>query len=459
MDSFFRFSRRLSFYVLLLLSLAGMRVALADACMTQAQAKAACEANRATLPVPANNVCTTHTNADGSGTVFIGAVFDPNTPYGASFPFCASAPPPPSCSSAAPITGTIYAPDGSAPPSGVKNGCVYYLSNGDGASNGTGQSAFKGTWTPTGASAPSGASDTPGFGADSTGNQPAQPKLCGESSCMDPNTGNICASTGSGSVCVQGPPGWTGGASGSPYAGGCASGGGGTVCAGSPPPSPPAPPASPISDPATQIKGSDQYQVGAVSGTSPTSQNMTNGMVTVNTYGTPGSNMSSGKTSGDNGPAPSSSTGGNSGSVSGGGDCNSPPVCSGDAVDCGILREQWQTMCQVKASGDQLHKDLAGDGTQQPPAGGQHTGSELTGATVDTGDTSQLDSSGFGWDSSCPLTDFSVTIAGVSASLNSFKPVCDNAGLYRAFVMLLASLGCAAILGGFKVGSIFGGSS
>lgn len=445
MDSFFQFARGLVASLAFVLCVF-LVASDAHACsgMTQDQAMAACQ--QALADQHASDPSVVKCQVDGNtvhlyifGNVAGGWQFDPTcTP-----------PPPVPCASAAPISGTIYVPDGSPPPSGVKGGCTYYLSNGDCASNGTGQSACKGTWTATGSSAATGVSDTNGFGTDASGNPSAQPKLCGANSCMDPNTGNICASTGSGSVCVAGPPGWTGGASTSPYAGSCASGGGGSVCAGSPPPSPVGAPGSPISDPATQIKGSDQYQVGAVTGTSPSSQNTTNGMLTVNTYGTPGSNMSSGKTTGDNGPAPSSSTAGDGGSASGGSDCNSPPVCSGDAVNCGILREQWYSMCSAKAGTDQIHKDLAGDGTQQPPTGGTHTGSDVTGSTIDTGDTSGLNSTGLGWGTSCPFNDLTVSIGETTASI-SFQPVCDYGPYMRGFVLLLAAITSAGILGGFR---------
>ncbi|MDR3443707.1 virulence factor TspB C-terminal domain-related protein [Dyella sp.] len=228
------------------------------------------------------------------------------------------------------------------------------------------------------------------------------------------------------------------------------------MCAGSPPPSPVGSQGSQITDPATQIKGSDQYQVGGISGTSPNSVNTTNGAVTVNTFGAPGSSSNSGQQSGDNGPASSSSTGNNSGSASGGGDCNTPPVCSGDAVNCGILRETWSSMCMMKTEGDQLHKDLAGDGTQSPPDGGQHVGSEVTDGPIDLGDTSQLNSTGLGWGTACPFSTVSYTLLGTTGTI-SFQPVCDYGSYMRGFVLLLAAVTCAGVLGGFKFAPFGGG--
>ena len=265
---------------------------------------------------------------------------------------------------------------------------------------------------------------------------------CGGGSCADYANHRDCA-VGSDGVQVCVPMGTAQSA-----AGGCVSSASATVCAGTPKaPSPPAPPSSPITDPATQVKASDTYVTSnGASGSQST---------TVNTYGAGGSSVSSGQTTGNDGPAPAS-TAATPGSASGGSDCNTPPVCSGDAVMCGVLRQQWYTMCSAKAGTDQLNKDLVGDGTQTPTLAPLHAASDLNGQTVDLGDTSGADSSGMGWSTTCPLQDFTITVVGVSVPL-SFKPVCDYGAWMRAFVMLLASIGYAGIMGGFKVGSIFGG--
>lgn len=39
-------------------------------------------------------------------------------------------------------------------------------------------------------------------------------------------------------------------------------------------------------------------------------------------------------------------------SASGGADCGSPPACSGDAISCAILQQQWNTRCELQKGGD-----------------------------------------------------------------------------------------------------------
>lgn len=38
--------------------------------------------------------------------------------------------------------------------------------------------------------------------------------------------------------------------------------------------------------------------------------------------------------------------------MSGGADCGSPPSCSGDAISCAILQQQWNTRCELQKGGD-----------------------------------------------------------------------------------------------------------
>ena len=57
-------------------------------------------------------------------------------------------------------------------------------------------------------------------------------------------------------------------------------------------------------------------------------------------------------------------------SASGGADCGSPPTCSGDAISCAILAQQWNTRCEL-----QKHDDSTDFGAKlangQDPMGGQ----------------------------------------------------------------------------------------
>jgi hypothetical protein len=242
--------------------------------------------------------------------------------------------------------GTVNACDGQ---------CAYALIDGEQTSNGYGKSLMVGTWHSTGQACA--APPPPGWGGDGS-SQPPPAQLCGGGSCYDPGSGNYCMNDAAGKqVCVPGPkPG---------IGGGCASSDKGTICTGSPPPLPPKPPSSPISDPPTEITSSDNFThsqttpppAGSPAGTPPT---VTNTTVTTNTYGTGGQGQSpttSGQKTGDMGPAPASSTGGtDKGTASGGGDCNTPPICTGDAPTCMVVSQTWLGRCKKDSY------DLDGDG-------------------------------------------------------------------------------------------------
>lgn len=255
---------------------------------------------------------------------------------------------------------------------------------------------------------------------DASGNtNQTAPAMCGAGSCYDPNTGNFCALSGSGQVCVPGS------AANSPQ-GGCFSASGGnpaTVCAGSPsPPSPVGASGSQITNPATQIQSSDQY----------TTANPSTGAlstVTVNTYVGAGGIVSSGSTSSSvgasnssplNSSPASSSSSGNGDGFSGGGDCNTPPVCSGDAVMCGVALQNWRTTCAV----DTETKGMMGDPTQQPPTFASDSTKyghndvwqqASTGNTTgDAANAGTYDQSGFGYSTVCPFVDQTMTFMGQS---------------------------------------------
>jgi hypothetical protein len=258
--------------------------------------------------------------------------------------------------------------------------------------------------------------DYPASGSSAPSNPP--PTICGGGSCYDPSTGNACAVGASGQVCINVANG-----SGTTQ-GGCSSSGATTICGGSPtPPSPVGSSGSTISDPPSQIQGSDTY-------TNANPSTGQTGSTTVNVFssggdtsnGSTSTSISTGKGStstknGQSGPASSSSTG-NGDSFNGGGDCNTPPVCQGDAVMCGVAQEAWHTSCNVTIQTTAL---AGSNPTQQPP----NFASDLTkygssdvfqqsnggGGTVgDSANQGSYDQSGFGYANACPLTDLSITL-------------------------------------------------
>jgi hypothetical protein len=298
----------------------------------------------------------------------------------------------------------------------------------------------------------------PASGSSAPSNPP--PTICGGGSCYDPSTGNACAVGPSGQVCVK-----VANASGA-TSGGCASSGSTTVCGGSPtPPSPVGSQGSTITDPATQIQSSDGY----------TSANPSTGAATgstVNVYSSGGStssgattgslsNGAKGSTStknGQSGPASSSSTGGNGDSWGGGGDCNTPPVCQGDAVMCGVTLEQWRTMCSAHMDTTSLIKDVAGD--EKGPSSFQsdsskysqsdvwQSGSGGSGNTIgDQANSGNYDSSGFGYNTSCPLQDLNVPF-GSGAFVVPFSEGCVIGPWLRAVIIGFALFSAAVITAG-----------
>ena len=58
-------------------------------------------------------------------------------------------------------------------------------------------------------------------------------------------------------------------------------------------------------------------------------------------------------------------------SASGGADCGTPPSCSGDAISCAILQQQWNTRCELQKGGDPYSTLGQQIGSGQDPMAGQ----------------------------------------------------------------------------------------
>lgn len=285
----------------------------------------------------------------------------------------------------------------------------------------------------------------------------APPVLCGGGSCYDAGTNTYTAVTPSGQqITVAGP-------TANSSSGGCASSGSATMCAGNPvPPSPVGQSGSTITDPATQIQSSDGYTIadpgtGAVSATTvnvfssggATSSGATSGSVSTN-RGTSTSTVSGGSS-----PAGSSSSGGGD-SFNGGGNCNSPPVCSGDAVMCGVAQEAWFTQCNVSI---QTTAMVGSNPTQQPPTFQSDSTKYSQSDVWQQSDTSQsstvggqanngtYDSSGFGYGTTCPLTDISVPFFGSSFAV-PLSVGCVIGPWLRALIIGFALYSAAKITAG-----------
>jgi hypothetical protein len=259
----------------------------------------------------------------------------------------------------------------------------------------------------------------------------APPVLCGGGSCYDAATNTYTAVTSSGSQITI--PAGTADSSG----GGCASSGSATMCGGSPtPPSPVGTSGSTITSPATQIQSSDGYtygnpSTGAVGSATITVYSSGGGTTSGAPSGSVSATKGSSSTSSGNSTSPaSSSSSGNGDSFNGGGNCNTPPACTGDAVMCGVAQEAWQTSCNVSIQ----TTALAGSSpTQQPPTfASDQTKYSLADVTQQassgntTGDQANqgtYDQSGFGYATACPLTDLTVDFT-VGSFVIPFSKAC-----------------------------------
>lgn len=327
--------------------------------------------------------------------------------------------------------------------------CVESFTPGTGIANAQGGFVVAGTWHATGTACVQNSDGT--FTPDGT-STPASPptsyaakgqtpqKSCGGGSCVDPTSGKACINDQSGAqYCTPA------GSALPPAAPNCYSdGSSATLCVGSPSPTPPNPP---VTDPAKQIASSDTYNVSTSTSSSLTTVNVYNlsGGTTSSGQGTTDSGPAGGGTPQGTNPAHASSAGGN-GTLSGGTDCNSPPVCTGDSVLCGIARTQWATTCQV-------HRDIAGTGT--PPASSSSvsasalwTDGTATGdSAADAANQGNYDTSGFGFAQDCPLQDLTITLAVGSFDV-PFSKGCVVGQWIKGVVLAFAMLAAAKITAG-----------
>lgn len=320
-----------------------------------------------------------------------------------------------------------------------------------------------GTLTPTGDVCGAGQGPSSGSGWQQDGNAPTQPpapppqdgadtvpppKLCGNVSCYKPDTGEYCTQGSEGEICTKGAP------PGSSSGGSCATKGDTTLCAGSP--QAPKPPENKVPDPPTQTRGTDAYQ-SADPETGDVHQN------TASAYTTGPGVVSNGSTSsGDVKPPASSSSSGGTPSddkkgdgteASGGGDCSNPPAVSGSPALAMVATQAWQTRCAT----NQVHKDLAGDGSASPgdptaPSGQSAWVDTPTSgdATADAANKGVYDMGGMGFASACPMKDLEVPIWWSQTVAIHFSQVCPVGGWIKAIVIGFALFGAVTITAGGK---------
>lgn len=134
-------------------------------------------------------------------------------------------------------------------------------------------------------------------------------------------------------------------------------------------------------------------------------------------------------------------------SVSGGADCSSPPSCSGDAISCAMLQQQWNTRCELQKHDDSTDLGAKLANGQDPLAGKLPTpgGAEQ----VDMGQKfANVDDMGFA--AQClPDVNVNLPLPGGTWNLHmDMTPLCDLGKLFGYLNMLSTLMLCAYMLKG-----------
>lgn len=260
-------------------------------------------------------------------------------------------------------------------------------------------------------------------------NQPTTPSICDGGSCYNAATDQYCASSGGTQYCLSGATART-------STGGC-SGSSAVLCGGSP--SAPLPPPSKVPDPPTAIVAQSK----ATQADPNTGATLP---VVVNIYKAPDAAgpVTNGQTASDSGPAPASSTA-SKGTASGGQDCNSPPICSGDAPTCAVVSQTWLSRCKPD------WYDKNGDGTPDWVAQGldnvaPNVPDTPLGSVVstDTTGTSAIDESGWAGNT-CPQLP-SLTLFGKEITYGDQSLFCQWLATLRPIFLLFCGFIAARIL-------------
>lgn len=134
-----------------------------------------------------------------------------------------------------------------------------------------------------------------------------------------------------------------------------------------------------------------------------------------------------------------------SSSVSGGETCEVPPSCEGDAVQCAILKQQFEARCDFEEAGD-----FEGSKTDIE---GLFDGEQFELETADIQTPSFINSGARFLPASCPPPQqISLTSNGGHTYSLKFDPLCSFASDFSYLIMAMMSIWCAVY-----VGRAFGG--
>ena len=194
-------------------------------------------------------------------------------------------------------------------------------------------------------------------------------------------------------------------------------------------------------------------------GTTVTTTNTTNN-TTVNTTisnntGTPNTNPNQGNPgdgsgnpgvpNGGEGEGEGEDGDGEEGEVSGGGDCSSPPACSGNPLGCWAIEHNWRIACESNNEGigwlGEMDQAVLDSTIDEAADWGSRLGSDGQGdldnfRVVKQLDAAELDASGFLGGASCPQISVG-NVAGVDLGLN-LSTFCDMLVNLSGLVMSLS---------------------
>lgn len=173
-----------------------------------------------------------------------------------------------------------------------------------------------------------------------------------------------------------------------------------------------------------------------------------NNTVTANVYnsttvaGSSGGTATAGSSGATTGTTPGTGTASTpgTGTASGGDTCGVAPSCTGDAIQCMVVKQQWLSRCNHGTEAER---------TSAMAAAGVTPSDVLPETEVQVSQITPLSGSLV---SSCP-PPLSLSIMGQSVNLDLSGPTCSALGMLRPVVLLIAWLSAAFILGGAVRGS------
>lgn len=146
---------------------------------------------------------------------------------------------------------------------------------------------------------------------------------------------------------------------------------------------------------------------------------------------------------------------GDKGTGSGGGDCDTPPVCTGNAIACWAVEVNWKQGCNSRDSGidglnemsDAINAATGAEAIQWGAAlGSDGEGDMVNTRGTRTIDPDDLDASGFLGAGSCPVLP-TATVGGRSLPIDLTK-ICEFLSNLSGFVLAVAYLLAFRIIGG-----------